>query len=60
MHAYKNFLKSSNKDIKIELFVKVSFKYMWIPYSRKFSRVLIFAVFMDRDETAKLFTSNLF
>ena len=31
-----------------------------IPYSGKYSRVLIFAVLGDQDETAKFFTANFF
>ena len=30
-----------------------------IPYSGKFSRVLIFAVFADQDESAKFYTSKI-
>jgi len=31
-----------------------------LPYSGKFSRVLIFAVFADQGETAKFYTSKIF
>ena len=33
---------------------------VWLPYSGKFSRVLIFAVFADQGETAKFYTSKIF
>ena len=43
------------------LFSRISIKdvvQIYVPYSGKFSRVLIFAVFADQHESAKIFTSN--
>ena len=34
--------------------------YQYIPYSWKFSRVLIFAVYANQGETAKFYTSKMF
>ena len=53
---YPQLLSSDHSIISFEV-LTVNFKH--IPYSCKFSRVLIFAVFTDQSETAKIATANL-